>query len=85
MKKPPDDDKLIALSSMTLGQKALIVAFSFDTEEGESIQKMGLAPGEQLEVVRLAPPEGPMEIKIRGYFVSLRKQEADHIMVKSIS
>ena len=53
-----DDDKLIALSSMSLGQKALIVAFSFDTREGERIQKMGLVPGEKLEIVRQPLPEG---------------------------
>jgi len=77
------DKQLIALSSMSVGQKALIVAFSVDTKEGERIQEMGLSPGEQLEVMRLAP--GAVEIKIRSYFVSLSKNEADHIKVKLFS
>lgn len=79
------EEQLVALSSLSLGQKALIVAFSIDTEAGERIQKMGLFPGEQLEIVRLSNPDGPIEIKIREYFISLRKQEADCIKVKPFS
>lgn len=81
---PENNEQLIALSSLTLGQKAQIMAFSFDASEGERIQNMGFSPGEQLEVVRL-PQEGPIEMKIRGYFVSLSKQEADRIKVKLLS
>ena len=77
-----EDVQLVALSTLSVGQKALVVAFSFDTEKGERIQQMGLSPGEQLEVMRVYPSGDPVEIKIRGYFVSLQKQEADHIMVK---
>jgi len=63
---------------MSLGQKAKLIAFSFDTEDGERIQKAGLTPGEELEMVRL----DPIEIKIRGYYLSLQKHEADRIKVK---
>ena len=79
---PENDKPLIALSSMSIGQKALAVAFSFDTKEGERLQEMGVYPGEQLEVVRLPPSGDPIEIKIRGYYVSLSKKQADRIMVK---
>jgi len=72
---------LVALSSLSLGQKALIVGFSFDTKEGEAFHQLGLNPGELLEVVRVVPG-GPVEIKIRGYFLSLNRQEADRIKVK---
>ena len=85
MDVPQNDQQLIALSSMSLGQRALIVAFAYDTDQGERIQKMGFVPGEQLEVVRLPPQGGSIEIKIRGYFVSLGKQEADRIKVKPLS
>jgi len=78
MTSPGGREQLIALSSLSLGQKAMLVAFSFDTEHGERIQKAGLNPGEKLEVMRL----DPIEIKIRGYYISLQKHEADHIKVK---
>ncbi len=76
------DKQLIALSSMSIGQKALIMGFSLNAKEGERIQGMGLSAGEHLEVVRLPPLKDHIEIKIRGYFVSLRKQEAARIKVK---
>jgi Fe2+ transport system protein FeoA len=79
---PVADEKLFTLSSMSLGQKALIMAYNLETEDGERIQKMGLVPSERFEVVRLPPQGESVEIKIRGYFVSLRKEEADRIMVK---
>ncbi len=78
------NEKWVSLSSLSLGQKGLIVAFSVDTAHGEYIQKMGLVPGELMEVVRIAPHEGTIEIKIRSYFASLRLEEADHIMVKPL-
>ena len=77
---PENKEQLVLLSSMPLGQKACIVAFSFDTGEGKRIQEIGFSLGEQLEIVRL----DPIEIKIRGYFFSLSKEEADHIKVKLV-
>jgi len=85
MKMFSNEGPLIALSSLVLGQTALIVAFSFDTEQGEQIHKMGLVPGEKLEIVRLPPLGDPIEIKIRGYFISLSRKEADRIKVKILS
>jgi len=46
---------------------------------------MGLVPGEKLEIVRLPPLGDPIEIKIRGYFISLSRKEADRIKVKILS
>ena len=80
-----NNEELVSISSLSLGQKALVVAFTFDTEKGERIMQMGFTPGEQMEIVRKSPLGGPIEIKIRGYFVSLPKEEADHIKVKLFS
>ena len=85
MSMPPNDQQLIALSSLTLGQKAIIVGFSFDTNNGEQSQEIGFNPGEQLEIVRISPLGESIEIKIRGYFLSLHKQQADRIKVKPVT
>ena len=81
MKNPGKEKRLVALSSLSLGQKAVVVAYSFDSDQGEQIQKLGLDPGEKLEVVRLTSPVDQIEIKIREYFISLSHKQADHIMV----
>ncbi|MEX2404343.1 MAG: FeoA family protein [Balneolales bacterium] len=41
--------------------------------------EMGLTPGAEIEIIRTAPLGFPIEIKIRGYFLSLRKSEAQCI------
>ena len=77
-----NNDELVPLSKMSLGQKGIIVAFSFDTKEGEQTQELGFSPGEQLEIVRYMPPGDIIEIKVREYFFSLSKHEADRIKIK---
>ena len=42
---------------------------------------MGMTPGTAFKIVRKAPLGDPIEIQIRGYLISLRKQEADIIKV----
>ena len=78
-------NKIIVLSQMSIGQQGIIERFIFETDEDERIEEMGLTPGEALEVIRYAPLGDPIEVKIRGYFLSLRKQEADRIRVKLLS
>ena len=44
--------------------------------------EMGLLVGTPVELVRFAPLGDPVEIKVRGYNLTLRKQEAEQIWVK---
>lgn len=46
------------------------------------LREMGLLPGTTVTLVRVAPLGDPIEIKIRGYHLSLRKAEADHVLVE---
>ncbi|MDE1920936.1 MAG: ferrous iron transport protein A [Candidatus Omnitrophica bacterium] len=78
-----DDKQWMILSKVPVGQKALIVAFSVETDRGERIQEMGLVPGEVVEVVRVQA--GRIEVKIGRYFVALRAAQAGHIRVKLLS
>jgi ferrous iron transport protein A len=43
---------------------------------------MGLTKGTELTVVRVAPLGDPIEIKIRGFNLSLRKTEAEAVLVE---
>ena len=44
---------------------------------------MGLVSGSEIEVERVAPLGDPIEIKIKGYHLSLRKEEAVNIQVET--
>ena len=70
------------LSELNVGQKAKIVNFLIESEDCERIEEMGVTPGEEIEVIRYAPLGDPIEIKVRGYALSLRKAEADLIEVE---
>jgi Fe2+ transport system protein FeoA len=43
--------------------------------------EMGLIEGSKLRVVKFAPTGDPVEIQVNDYFLSLRKEDADHIIV----
>ena len=45
---------------------------------------MGVTVGAQFEVIRFAPMGDPMEIKVRGYRLSLRKREAAGIRIEKL-
>jgi ferrous iron transport protein A len=45
------------------------------------LMEMGLLVGTQIELVRFAPLGDPVEIKVRGYHLTLRKHEAEQILV----
>jgi Fe2+ transport system protein FeoA len=46
------------------------------------ILDMGVVPGTELEMERMAPLGDPVEIRIKGYHLSLRNFEAENIMVE---
>lgn len=43
---------------------------------------MGLTPGTEFEVARCAPMGDPIEIRVRGFSLSLRRDEADTLLVE---
>jgi ferrous iron transport protein A len=56
-------------------------------EEGEfqlTLMEMGCIPGEPVHVEMIAPMGDPMAIQIAGYYLSIRKQDADKIWVVAV-
>ena len=74
-------NNFILLSQMSIGQRGVIRDFVCESDDCERIEEMGITPGEAVEIIRYAPLGDPIEIKIRGYLLSLRKEEADLIEV----
>ena len=74
--------RVLLLSQLTPGQKGKIYGFVSESEDYDRIEEMGVTPGEAVEMVRRAPLGDPIEIRIRGYLLSLRKDEADFIQVE---
>jgi Fe2+ transport system protein FeoA len=51
----------------------------------QKLLSMGLTPGTQFIVKRIAPLGDPVEIAVRGYSLSLRKHEADVLHVERVT
>ncbi|MBF0300036.1 MAG: ferrous iron transport protein A [Oligoflexia bacterium] len=49
----------------------------------KKLLNMGITPGSELSIVRLAPLGDPIVIKVKGYLLSLRKEEAKHILLEN--
>ena len=69
------------LSLLPRGQKARVLGFDLPPEQRQRLLEMGLTVGAQFEVVRFAPMGDPIDIKVRGYHLSLRKKEAAGVRV----
>ena len=72
------------LSSLPLGTTALVAEIKVAAEKRARLMEMGLLVGTPVELVRFAPLGDPVEIKVRGYHLTLRKHEADQILVRCI-
>lgn len=67
---------------MTPGERAVVARIDIPPDQRGRLLEMGLLPGTSLELVRFAPLGDPVEIKLRNYHLSLRKLEADKILVR---
>lgn len=72
----------VTLSSLKIGGTATVTSIQVPPENKGRLLEMGLLVGTQVELVRFAPLGDPVEIKVRGYNLSLRKHEAELIWVK---
>ena len=70
------------LTSLEVGQSATVSEIRVPPERRIRILEMGLLVGTGIELVRFAPLGDPVEIRIRGYNLSLRKQDAELILVR---
>lgn len=69
------------LSDLKRGDKAIIDSFT-DYEASLKLLEMGCIPGEQVEVIRIAPLGDPIAILVAGYLLSMRKDEAAVVKVR---
>jgi ferrous iron transport protein A len=70
------------LTALPVGATATVAEIKVPVEHRGRLLEMGLLVGTPVELVRFAPLGDPVEIKVRGYHLTLRKHEAEQILVQ---
>jgi len=78
----PESLPLVPLSLCAPGVTAVIRCIRCRGPIRRRLADMGMTRGACVEVVRTAPLGDPIELKVRGYHLCVRKDEALHVMVE---
>jgi ferrous iron transport protein A len=71
------------LSELALGASGRVKDFPKNASTFLRLREMGLLPGTTITFVRAAPLGDPLEFKLRGYHLTLRRAEAEQITVET--
>ena len=72
----------MTLDKLPLGQEAVITAVGGEGALRCRLLDMGLIPKTRVRVEKVAPLGDPLELRVRGYSLSLRKEDAGKIVVE---
>lgn len=74
--------KIMTLDQLKAGEKGTILGYEGEEDLHYRLKELGLIRGTEIFVKRFAPLGDPMEIILRGYSLSLRRQDASKILVR---
>ncbi len=71
----------LLLSELPVGQLGTISGFTFEDALTDRLMQLGLIEGTEIRLVRVAPSGDPIEVQVAGYALSMRKADADAVIV----
>jgi ferrous iron transport protein A len=72
------------LTNLPIGERAKVLSVNGDNQITRRLMEMGVVPGAAVRVIKSAPFGDPLEIRVRGYHLAMRKSEASRIEVQSL-
>ncbi|ADE37321.1 FeoA family protein [Methanohalophilus mahii] len=72
------------LNLLDAGQNARVIQVKGKGPSRRRLLEMGMVPGVILSVTKKAPMGDPVDFKLKGYNLSLRKQEAQMVVVEAL-
>ena len=75
----------MTLKELEIGKTAVVTVVGGEGALRQHFLDMGVIPGVSVTVVKLAPMGDPIEIRVRGYELTLRIEEAEKIEVEGVS
>ncbi len=75
---------MTTLGDLSVGQHARLIKVGGQGAVRKKLVDMGMVPGTVIGVERFAPLGDPIDVKLRGYHLSLRKEEASLVFVEAL-
>jgi ferrous iron transport protein A len=75
----------MTLKEVAVGQSVKVIKLEGEGAVKRRIMDMGITKGTQIKVRKVAPLGDPIEITVRGYELSVRKADAENIIVECIA
>ena len=72
------------MNNLKVGETGKVKKIEGDDSLRRRLLDMGIIPGAKVEIIKIAPLGDPVEIKVRGYHLTLRKEEALQISLEVI-
>ncbi|MDX6271696.1 MAG: ferrous iron transport protein [Acidobacteriota bacterium] len=69
------------LNALAYGTEARVVSVDGESAIARRLMEMGVVPGAPVCVIKAAPLGDPIEVRVRGYHLALRRAEAQTIRV----
>lgn len=82
MEKKVRDSQSFNLSQMPAGSISKVVAVRGGGRIAQRLMEMGVVPGVSVKVIKSAPFGDPIEIRLLGYSLAIRRNEASAIEVE---
>lgn len=70
------------LSEVKPGETVKVTKLNGEGAVKRRIMDMGLTKGVEVKMIKLAPLGDPVEVNVRGYELSIRKADADFVIVE---
>lgn len=80
-KEIPQESQSEKLANLPIGVNAKVVLVKENGAISKRLMEMGVVPGVLVRVIKTAPFGSPLEIRVRGYNLALRRSEAEGIEV----
>ena len=77
-----EDQEKVPLSELPVGRSAIVTDIFSANETKRRLMDMGITKGSEIYVRKVAPLGDPVEINIRGYELTLRKFDAEMVIVE---
>lgn len=70
------------LNELKLGETGIILKIEGDKKLRKRLMDMGMLPGTDVKIVKVAPLGDPIEMKIKGFHLTIRKEDAKNILIE---